>query len=347
MPQKDFQHLHISSWTMVRFFGIILLLVILYMIRDIAAVLFFAVIVASAFEPAIEWLKGRRVPRLLSVITIYLVVALALFFTTYLVFPLLSEELQNVAESYPEIRKQVLFSLERAKVFPLGSVFSDNIEGLFGSAPVYLGKLGGSFFEFASAVFGGIFSFLMVVVFSFYLAIQERGIESFLRFFTPLAHEPYIMDLWGRAQRKLGRWLRAQLFLGALVGVLIFFGLTILGVEHAFLFAVIAAILEIIPVAGPILAAVPAVAVTFFVSPFLGVMTAALYVVVQQIESHVIIPVVMKKTIGLSPLMVVLALLIGAKLGGIFGILLSVPVTVILAEFVNDWDKKKRELIPG
>lgn len=345
MPEKTVQHFHISAWTIFQFFGILLLLAVIYLTRDILTALVFAVIIASAIEPAIEWLKDKRIPRILSVILIYLAFVTALALGVYLVIPLIIEELNNFSFVYPEVQGQVEKEFERLGFTSLPGL-GDNIESLLRVPGQYLEKLGGGVVNVASAVFGGLFSFLLITVFSFYLATQEKGIQSFLRLITPLSYEPYIIDLWERSQRKLGRWLRAQMLLGAIVGVLIFFGLTFLGVKHALLFAVLAAIFEIIPVVGPILAAVPAVVTAFLSSSFLGVSTIVLYVVVQQLESHVIVPVVMRKSVGLSPLVVVLALLIGAKIGGIFGILLSVPLTAIIAEFVNDWDKKKRALIP-
>lgn len=346
MPSKDIQYLHISTWTIIRFFVVVLGIVALYLVSDVLAALIFAVIVASAMEPAIEWLKERKIPRILGVILIYLGIALALFFVIYLIFPLILEESQNLSLSYPDLQKQVISGIGKAEALPFPLFFTENLESILRAPSVYLEKLGGGVFNFATTVFGGLFSFVLIVVFSFYLAAQEKGIESFLRLITPLSYEPYVVDLWDRSQRKLGRWLRAQMLLGAIVGVLIFFGLTVLGVRPALFFAILAALFEIIPVVGPILAAVPAVAVALLVSPLAGVFTVALYVVVQQVESHVIVPVVMKKTVGLSPLVVVLALIVGAKIGGIFGILLSVPITAILAELVNDWDKKKRALIP-
>lgn len=346
MPNKDIQHLHISTGTMVRFLAILLLVGVVYLIRDILIALVFAIIVASAMEPALEWLKQQRVPKILGVILLYLTFALVAFFLVYLVLPLLLEEFRGVTLTYPTLQEQVLSGLERAEGLPFSPFLTENLSEFLSSSSGYLETLSGGIINFASAVFGGILSFVLIVVFSFYLAAQEKGIESFLRLVTPLKYEPYIVDLWERSQRKLGRWFRSQMLLGAIVGVLIFFGLTLLGVRHAMVFAVIAALFEVIPIVGPILAAVPAVAVAFFTSPFLGVLTIVLYFVVQQIESQVIVPVVMKKAVGLSPLLVVLALLIGAKIGGIFGILLAVPVTAILAELVNDWDKKKRALIP-
>lgn len=347
MDSREMQHFSISTWTMIRLVFVMLGLVAIYLIWDIILALFFAVIVASAIEPAIEWLRARGVPRILSVILIYLVIAFVLFLLIYFIFPLLVEDIQSFSVTYPLLEAQLRVGLTQAGTLPLVSFFTANL-GDFLSIPLTrIGGLSSGIANIASAAFGGIFSFLLVFVFSFYLAAQERGIENFLRLVTPLKHEPYVVDLWERSQKKLGRWLRTQMLLGAIVGILIFFGLIMLGVPHAFFFALITAMFEIIPVVGPILAAVPAVAAAFLSSPLIGVLVIALYIVVQQIESHAIVPVVMRKTIGLSPLVVVLALLVGAKLGGIFGILLAVPLTAIGAELLDDWDKKKRALLPG
>ena len=346
MPSKETQTFSISTWTIVRFVAILLALVIIYLIRDVLIALIFAVIVASAMEPGIEWLKRYRVPRLLGVILIYFAVGAIFSLLIYLVVPLLLEELRTFSASYPGLQERVKQGVSQAGALPLLSYLVFDPEALLTLPSQYLERLGGGIISFASAVFGGIFSFILIIIFSFYLAAQEKGIEGFLRLVTPLQQESYVIDLWERSQRKLGRWFRSQMLLGAIVGILIFFGLTLLGVEHALLFAAIAAIFEIIPVVGPILAAVPAVAAAFLTSPLLGIMTGVLYLAVQQAESQVIVPVVMRRAVGLSPLIVVLALAAGGTLGGIFGILLAVPLTVIGAELLSDWDKKKRALIP-
>jgi len=341
------QYIHISTGTIIRFFLVILGIGFIYYVRDILTALIFSIIIASSIEPAVEWLKARKVPRILGVILIYVSIAVLFFFFIYLFFPLLVEELRGLSANFPALREQWRSTLERVETLPFVSFFTQNLEELIQAPSAYVERFGGGFVDFVSVAFGGLASFLIIVVFSFYLAAQENGIENFLRLVTPLSYEPYVIDLWKRSQRTLGRWLRVQLLLGAVVGVLIFFGLTFLGVRNALIFAALAAILEIIPVVGPILAAVPAVLVAWLDSYVLGLSAIALYVVVQQIESHVIVPVVMRKAVGLSPLIVVLALLIGAKIGGIFGILLAVPLTAILGEFLADWDKKKRELVPG
>lgn len=346
MSSKEIQHLHITTGTILRFLGILLLLAMIYMVGDIVMALIFAVIIASGVEPGIEWLKQRRIPRILAVIIIYLGIAALFFFGIYLVVPLLLNEFRDISQTLPALQQQLLDFLEGANL-PFIPFFGEDPAEILRAPLEYLQNLSQGVFTFASAIFGGIFSFILIVVFSFYLLAQEKGIENFLRLVIPVDYEPYVIDLWHRSQRKLGQWFRAQLLLGAIVGVLIFFGLTFLGVRHAFIFAVLAAAFEIIPIAGPILAAVPAVLIAFISSALLGFLTIGLYVVVQQVESNVIVPVIMRKTIGLSPLIVVLSLLVGAKIGGIFGILIAVPLAAILTELVNDWDKKKRSLVTG
>lgn len=346
MSTRSVQSLHITTWTMVRFFIIVLAILTIYWIADILTALFFAIIVASALEPAVLWLRERGIPRILSVMIIYLMLAALFSFFIYLVLPLLIEDLRSVSFSFPEIQQRIITEIERAGKIPLLSFIDGGLKDLVDIPANYAEKISGGVLGLISVFFGGILSFILIVVFSFYLATQEKGIENFLRFITPVAQESYVIDLWMRSQKKLGRWLRTQVLLGALVGVLIFIGLIVMGVKNALLFAVLAAIFEIIPVVGPVLAAIPPTLATFFSSPTLGILVVLLFTVVQQLESHVIIPVVMKRAVGLSPLVVVLALLIGAKIGGIFGILLAVPITVILVEFVGDWDKKKRELLP-
>lgn len=344
---RDTQHITILTSTVLRFFAVLLLLAGLYMVLDIIAALFFAVIIASALQPAISWMTKRHLPRILTVVLIYLVIAAGLAALSYFIVPLLLEEFRGFAAVYPSLVTQAYLGLNQVGQIPFFSFFAPDFGGELADFPSErFSGLPDWILSAASAAFGGVFSFLLVLVFSFYLAAQEKGIESFLRLMIPVAHEPYALDLWDRSQKKLGKWLRTQMLLGTLVGILIFFGLTLLGVRHAFFFALIAGIFEIIPIVGPILSAVPAAGIALLTSPLLGVLTIALYVAVQQIESHVIVPVVMRRTIGLSPLVVVLALLIGGRLGGIFGILLAVPLTAIGAELLNDWDKKKRALIP-
>jgi predicted PurR-regulated permease PerM len=186
-------------------------------------------------------------------------------------------------------------------------------------------------------VFGGIFSSVLIIVLSFYFAVVETGVDDFLRVVTPKKRQHYVLGLWRRSQHKIGLWMQGQLLLGVLIGVLTYLGLMILSVPHALVLAVIAGLLELIPVFGPPLSAVPAVAVAFVTGgPTLGLLTVALYVIIQQFENHLIYPLVVTRVVGVPPILVIVTLIAGGQLAGFLGILLSVPVAAVIQELVND-----------
>jgi predicted PurR-regulated permease PerM len=174
-------------------------------------------------------------------------------------------------------------------------------------------------------------------VFSFYFAVIETGVDDFLEVVSPHKHKTYILDLWRRSRHKIGLWMQGQLLLGVIIGVLVYLALTILGIKHALLLAVIAAVFELIPVFGPILAALPAVLIGFVDGGVVtGLLVIGVYVLLQQFENHLIYPLVVTRVVGVPPLLVILALIIGAQLAGFLGMLLSVPVAATVQEFVND-----------
>jgi len=188
-----------------------------------------------------------------------------------------------------------------------------------------------------ASIFGGVLSFVLIVVFSFYFSIIETGVDEFLRVVSPRKYQPYVLDLWRRSRQKIGLWMQGQLLLGLIIGVLVYLILTILGIKHALLLAVIAALFELIPVFGPILAALPAVLIGFVDGGAVkGLLVVGVYVLLQQFENHLIYPLVVTKIIGVSPLLVILALIVGAELAGFLGILLAVPVAATVQELVKD-----------
>src|SRR6185437_11991013 len=154
--------------------------------------------------------------------------------------------------------------------------------------------------------------------------------------------QPYVLNLWKRSQFKIGRWMQGQLVLALIVGIMLFLGLTILGIPYALLLSVIAGVFELIPVFGQILAAIPAVAIAYVdVGPTAALLVVGLYLVVQQFEAHLIYPIVVKKVVGIPPLLVILSLLVGFRLVGFLGVLLSVPIAGAIQEFVSDIDRAK------
>ena len=194
-----------------------------------------------------------------------------------------------------------------------------------------------------TSFFGGASSAVIAVVISFYLSTQQKGIEKFLHLVLPHEKEQYIIDLWRRAQNKIANWLRGQLALGLSMGVLVFVGLKIIGIKYALILGIVAAVFEIVPFVGPILAAVPAIVLAFLQAPILAFWTAGMFLLAQQFENHVLVPLVMRRLVSMNPVIVILALIFGAKLGGILGALLGVPIMSVIEEVVADFNKRKNK----
>lgn len=320
---------------------------LLFHIRDLVLVVMTAIVFASAMEPGVAGLMKRKVPRLLALIIIYILLFCIFFGIFYFFLPSVLEDLAMFISSLPSY----LDAFSRVGAF-------DDYARILGTAtPSAISSneildavrntlnIGGTFnnaFAAVSNVFGGVLSFILIIVLSFYFAVIETGVGDFLRIVTPRKYEAYVLGLWKRSQHKIGLWMQGQLILAVIMGVLIYLGLTILGVKHSLFLAVVAAIFEIIPVFGPTLASVPAIIIAFVDGgATLGLLTVALYIIAQQFENHLIYPLVVTRVVGVPPLLVILALIVGAKLAGFLGVLLSVPMAGALQEIIKDVENKR------
>ena len=340
-------HISISTGTIVRFFSIAILMVALYYLLDVILVILAAVVIASAFEPIVRRLERRGINHTLSVVLIYLVISMVVAGTAIFLLPSVLREVAEFLGNLPDtISLKQLWSPIDATVASgseaLGSRAIPIADFITGLQSIVVGA-GTDTFQFITKVFGGIVSFILILVMSFYLLVKKDGIDEFLRIVTPIRHHEYIIHLWKRSQRKMALWLQGQAILGLIVGVLVYIALMIVGIKHALLLALLAATLEIIPIFGPIVAAVPALFVAFSASGLgMVLLVLGLYVIIQQVENHLLYPLVVRKIVGISPIVVIIAVLIGAKLAGLLGALVAVPISAAFMEYVNDLEKDKR-----
>lgn len=337
--------INVTMGTIFKAFFAIFLVYALFVLRDLILVLLTSVILASGIEPITKWLMRRRIPRALSVLMIYVAVLVFLTAIFYVFAPPFVKDLQNFATSFPKylvtanesgvgenfpVLNQVIEKFNNLEKSELIATISGNSNTTAG------------FVSTLSIVFGGIFSGILIFIISFYLAVQENGISALIRIVTPLRHEKYAIDLWQRSQKKIGLWVQGQLLLSVIVGILTFLGLSILGVKNAMMLSVLAGVLELIPIFGPFLAGIPAVILSFLdggiTSAFLII---GLYVIIQQFESQLIHPQVVKKIVGIPALVAILSLIIGAKIAGFLGILIAVPVAAAIMEYLSDVEKDK------
>jgi len=182
-----------------------------------------------------------------------------------------------------------------------------------------------------------------VLIITFYMTLEEDGMKKFVKSIAPLKYQPYLISKVKRVQVKMGMWLRGQLILSLILGVLAYIGLLIIGVDYALVLALLVAVTEFIPYVGPIIGGIPAVFIAFTQSPVKAGIVVVLYVVIQQLENSVISPKVMQKAVGLNPIIIILALLVGGTIGGFAGVILAIPAVTIISVFVEDFFDNKKE----
>lgn len=328
--------IEITSGTIFRILFILVGILFLYFIRDILIILFTSIIIASAVEPFVAWAKKFKIPRTVSVVLIYLLAFGVIALVISLLIPPLTEQVRGLIQEFPVVVERLSTYFVEVRDFAEEHQINTNPDLFFENLGNRLGQFGSGIFATTRGIISGFGAFFIILVISFYLAVEEGGIVKFIKAVTSSRHQAYIMDLFERSQHQIGRWLRGQLVLALAVGILVFIGLSLLGVKYALVLALIAAILEVIPYVGPILSAVPAIFIGFLQSPLTGVLVLGLYMLIQQIENHLLQPKIMERAVGLHPVTVILVLLVGAKVAGVIGMILAVPLASVVSVFISD-----------
>lgn len=323
--------LEISFSTLVKTLLFVVALILLYLIRDVLFIVFLALIIAAAVQPLARRLQHIHFPRVAAVLTVYLFAIISISGLLVLIITPLTQELRNLALSLPQFTERFTAQFEALNNFLSAAPSSELQRALF-SLSDRLSDFGGGIFSLTTKAIGGVTSAVLVFVISFYLALDDAGIKKFLQIITPASQRSRVVQIWLHSQRKLGRWLGAQLLLALIIGVMTYIGLLILNLPFALSLALLAALFEIIPYVGPVLAAIPALILAFFISPLTALLVLALYVAIQQLEAHLLVPNIMRRAVGLNPVIAIIALLIGFKLGGLAGMIVAIPVTMLLAE---------------
>ncbi len=315
-----------------------------------------AVVIASFMEPMITFFVKKGARRGSSVFFSYSIVVIACLSFIFVALPPLVKETFSAINSLPATIKtaDILNPIQKSLYSTAKNVFPDipktiSIEDLISLITSSFSDFAGGIFDTVTRFFGGIISLILVLVLAVYLSVEDRGVARFLGMVTPRQYETYVINLWDRVQQKIGKWIQGQFMLMGLVFALIFAGLGVLKlfmgdqIQHVFLLALLAGLLEFIPVVGIFIATTVAFLFTL-INGGIGVALAVviLFTVIHQIESHVVYPLVMKKMTGVPPLLVIISLVAGVELAGFVGILLSIPMAVLIVEYLDDHNRRKR-----
>jgi predicted PurR-regulated permease PerM len=309
-----------------------------WQVRNALLLIYVASLVAIGLSPLVESIERRRaplsggrrhfrrLPRWAAILVIYVALIGALVGVGALTIPPLVQQGREFIAALPSLSDRAQTWLVDNRILTEKLSVRDAVE----QSPVGGTDAVGTVFGAVWGVVGGLFGFLTILILAFYFLVDSRNIvRAFLRLF-PYSDRPRVEDACHRVVTKVSAWLGGQLLLGFIIGTTAAIGLGVMGVPYSMVLALIAGIGEMIPMVGPLIAAIPAVAVAFSVSPALGLGVAVFFIVQQQIENHVLVPKVMERQVGISAVVVIVSLLIGGTLLGIMGAILAVPTAAIL-----------------
>lgn len=305
------------------------LILIIYQLKETIILIFTAYIIVAALNPAVEFLRRRGIPKSIAVIlTFFVTLSLFVLLIAPLV-PFFVSQIQSLAKSFPYYMQQAAGAVGISlNVGDVARVISPQ-------------QLGENAFALAGGVFGGFFTIVSTIAISFYLLLSyDNAKSSISRLFNSKYQEKAEQTI-EQVNAKLGAWLQGQFVLSLVIGVLTWISLTALQVPFALPLAVLAGLFEIVPTVGPIIASIPAIIVALTISPNMALIIIGLYIGIQLLENHVLVPRIMQRAVGLNPVIVILGVIVGGRLLGIPGALLSVPfISLIVLIFKNFEDSR-------
>lgn len=315
--------IEISHKTIIFTILFLISLWILYQIKEIIFLVFIAFILMSAFKPLADYLERIKVPRIFSVLIIYVMIISFLAYTGSSIIPPLVSQSIHLGERIPNYLQMVL---PFVKIDP--QIIAEQLT-----------PIGQNLLFVSIGVFSNIISFFSVIVISFYFLMERKNLKNQMINLIGETSGNRFINIVSKVEERLGAWMRGQLILSFTIGIATFICLSLLGIPYTLALSIFAGILEVVPIIGPIISAIPAILVALTISPLFALIVLALYFFIQQAEAHLIVPMVMRKTVGLPPVVTIIALMIGGKLSGVGGALLAIPIVVTIESIISEYMK--------
>jgi len=289
-------------------------------IHEILVVLFISFILMTALIPVVDFLKKRGLSHGLAVAVTYLGVIACLLLLILPLAPFFVYQIQALTKNFP--------SLFESATQALG--IRVNYADVNSSLANFFQTMGGNIISISGKVFGGFLSTLTVIVVSFYLLLYHDRFEKLFLSLSPREKRDKVEKVFENIEEKMGHWVRGQIALSIFIGLITWVFLSLAGVSYALPLAFLAGFLEILPTIGPVIASIPAIIVALTISPALAIIVAIGYIIIQAIENNILVPKIMQAAVGLNPVVIIIAILIGGNLLGVWGALLSIPFLTIL-----------------
>ena len=327
------------SWSAIIKIGIAALsFYIIYLISDILVLFIFATVISILFNPVVDFLQRRKIPRILSVLFVYIGAFGIITILIYLLSSPFIVELKNFSQILPEYFEKISPSLRG-----LGIAAFKDIESFIGVINRSLEKMTVGLFGAAAAIFGGVLSTLFVITVAIFLSLEERAIERGLLVLFPKKYENFVLNIWHKSQKKISGWFLSRIISCVFVGVLSYFSFLIINTKYPLSLGISSGFLNFIPFIGPVITGILIILLVSLDSMSKAIIALVAFTLIQQIENNILTPILTKKFIDLSPVLVLVSIAVGGKLLGFWGAILAIPFAGILVEFARDYLKKKRE----
>jgi predicted PurR-regulated permease PerM len=313
MPRK----IEVSHKTIIFAVLLLLSLGLIFILRNLIFELFVALLLMTILEPMVVTLSKYKVPRVVSVLVTYILVIGFFVGTISLVVPTVIDQTASFINALPNY-------LANVGITP--TISSEVINAFVNN----VGSASGAIFQFTFSIVNNIVAILMVLVFTFYMLVSRNKLEDQLGIFFGEEKKKELGDIIDTLEKKLGGWARGELILMFAIGLATYIGLRLIGIPYALPLAILGGVLEIVPFLGPVISAIPSVLIGIGISPLTGIGVAALTFLIHQLEGYVLVPKIMEKSAGVSPLVTLISLAVGARLAGIVGAIISVPVVITL-----------------
>jgi len=325
------QKIEISTSTFIRLILILLGFWFVFAIRDIFVLLFLVIILVAGLSPTVDrWAKNITRPG--AVISVFLLLFIILAGIFSLIIPPLINQIQEFSINLPKY-SDILSNQGDGFLPQLAESIGKNLNQLSGS----LSNIGELLLSRTVGFISGVVAIITVLVLTFYLLLEENGMKKIFHGIFPKSTHEALSETTKKIAGKLGAWVRGQIYLMFVVGFFTTIGLFIIGSPYALTLGLWSGLTEVVPILGPWLGAAPGVVVGLAQSPLQGLLTMIVYLIVQQLEGNILVPRIMSKAVGLNPVIVIIAIIIGGKLYGLMGVLLSVPLAATISVVAEDW----------
>ncbi len=319
--------IEISYKTVIFTIAFILGLLLLWQIRALVVLLFVSFVFMEALNPAVVRLEKFKIPRPLAILILYIIILAVVSFAIAGIVPILVEQTAGLVQTLPD-------TLSNIKIFGANAIDLSSQFKILENLP---GGIAKTAISFVSNIISG----FVVLFLTFYLLLEKKNFPKYGQNIFGKKGEEKMIAIIEKLEARLGSWVNAEFFLMTIIGLMSYVGYLILGLKYAVPLAIFAGLLEAVPSIGPTVATVLAALVGFTVSPLTGMLAIVVGIIIQQLENNIIVPRIMKQSVGFNPLVTILLIAAGAKLGGVIGAILALPLFLTIQTIVKVLIEKK------